>query len=42
MTNILFYGATRGTSRRQAALMAYKKEDAGAIVTRGQRALGEI
>ncbi|GIK37607.1 MAG: hypothetical protein BroJett011_14400 [Chloroflexota bacterium] len=31
-----------GTSRRQAALMAYNKVYAGSTVTRGQRALGEI
>lgn len=31
-----------GMSRRQAALIAYNRDYAGAIVTRGQRALGEI
>jgi DNA segregation ATPase FtsK/SpoIIIE-like protein len=32
----------KGLSRREAALTAYGKEYAGAIVTRGKRALGEI
>lgn len=32
----------KGMSRREAALAAYGKEYAGAVVTRGKRALGEI